>query len=111
VARKALARASVRLGLRQVRVARILGVSESTVARLFAGKAELALDRKEGELALLLLRVFRSLDTVVGGDATALRDWFNAPNDHLGGVPASLVERAEGLVRVAEYLDGVRGKL
>lgn len=111
VARKALARAAERLGLRQAQVARVIGVSESTVARLFAGKAELALERKEGELALLLLRVFRSLDTVVGGDPAAGKAWFHAQNAHLGGVPSRLVERAEGLVRVAEYLDGVRGHL
>ena len=111
VARKALARAAPRLGLKQVQVSRILGVSESTVARLFAGTAELSLDRKEGELALLLLRIFRSLDAAVGGDAEAVRAWFHAENDHLGGVPAQLVEKAEGLVRVAGYLDAVRGKL
>lgn len=111
VLRKALERATPRLGLNQTRLARIIGVSDSTVTRLFNGSAELSPASKEGELALLLLRVFRSLDTVVGGDAAAVTAWFHAQNNHLGGVPAHLVERAEGLVRVAEYLDAVRGTL
>lgn len=104
-------RAGERLGLKQAQLARIIGVSESTMTRIVSGRAELNVDGKDGELALLLLRVFRSLDTVVGGDPAALKAWFHAENGHLGGVPAKLVERAEGLVRVAEYLDGVRGTL
>ncbi|MGQ0505755.1 MAG: antitoxin Xre-like helix-turn-helix domain-containing protein [Myxococcaceae bacterium] len=111
VLRKALVRAAERLGLNQAQLSRVIGVSESTMARIVAGSAQLDVDRKEGELALLLLRVFRSLDTVVGEDSASLKAWFHAENVHLGGVPAKLVQRAEGLVRVAEYLDGVRGTL
>jgi hypothetical protein len=107
----ALTRAATRLGVRQSSVARIIGVSEATVGRVFRGTTALSPQRKEGELALLLLRVFRSLDTVVGGDEAALRAWFHAHNTHLDAVPAEIVERVEGLVRVAEYLDAVRGTL
>lgn len=111
VVAKALQRAADRLGLSQAALAEIIGVSPAKVTRLFAGDATLGVRRKEGQLALLLLRVFRSLDTVVGGNPEALRAWFHAENHHLQGVPAELVARPEGLARVADYLDGVRGTL
>jgi len=40
-----------------------------------------------------------------------VRAWFHAANAHLGGVPATRVQTVTGLVHVAEYLDGMRGKL
>lgn len=111
VVAKALQRAGERLGLTQAALGEVIGVSPAKVTRMFAGEATLAVHRKEGQLALLLLRIFRSLDTIVGGNPEALRSWFHAQNTHLQGVPAELVARPEGLVRVAEYLDGVRGTL
>ena len=55
--------------------------------------------------------MYRSLDALVGGDPKKLRDWFSAENMHLGGVPRERVQTVEGLVAVATYLDGMRGKL
>lgn len=108
---KALFRAALLLGLHQRDVAAVIGTSAATVSRLANGRGALALGDKPGQLALLLLRVHRSLDAVVGGDDEAVRAWFHADNRHLGGVPAELVLRPEGLCRVAEYLDAVRVEL
>ncbi len=110
VVTKAARRAAAALGLSQKELARVVGVSEATVSRLASGKL-LAADRKEGELALLLVRVFRSLDALVGGSEEKARAWFGAKNAHLGGVPRERVQRVEGLVEVAQYLDAMRGKL
>ena len=66
---------------------------------------------KEGELALVFLRVYRSLDALVGGDDEKARRWLGAPNAHLHGVPLQLMRRVDGLVHVAEYLDAMRGKV
>ena len=69
-------------------------------------------DSAEGRHALLFLRVFRSLDTLVGGDAAKARLWLSAENRHLGGYPPlALIRTTPGLVRVADYLDAMRGKL
>jgi predicted transcriptional regulator len=108
---KALLRATQALGLSQKELARTVGVSESTVSRLVDGKTLLEADKKEGELALLLLRVFRSLDTLVGGSDEKVKAWFTSPNAHLGGTPKEQVQTAVGLVQVAHYLDAMRGKL
>jgi hypothetical protein len=66
---------------------------------------------KEGELALLFLRLFRSLDALVGGEETKARAWLHASNAHLEGVPAERIRRVEGLVDVVQYLDSMRGRL
>lgn len=120
VVTKALLRAADVLGLSQKELARTVGVSEATMSRIYrlsrarergAVQTQVAVDRKEGELALLLLRVFRSLDALLGGDAQKVRAWFGAENAHLGGVPKERVQTAEGLVTVALYLDAMRGNL
>jgi len=106
---KALERAAERLGFTAREVAGVLGVSPSSVSRLFHGTRTIDPETKEGELALLFLRVFRSLDGLLGGDGEQSRRWLRAHNHHLAGVPADLLQTAQGLVRVADYLDALRG--
>lgn len=80
------------------------------MSRLNAGRG-LDPGTKEGELALLVLRLYRSLDTLVGGDDASARAWLNSDNTHIGGVPAERIRTVEGLVDVVQYLDAVRGRL
>jgi hypothetical protein len=106
---KAVQRASAFLGLNQRDLAAVLGSSEASISRL--GKQRtLDPESKEGELALLFLRLFRSLDALVGGSTEQARAWFAADNLHLGGVPKRLVRSVEGLVRTVQYLDAMRGR-
>ncbi len=107
---KALERAAARLGFTDREIAAILGVSPASISRLSRGTRTIDPESKEGELALLFLRVFRSLDGLLGGDAEQCRRWLRAPNHHLAGVPAELLRTAQGLVRVADYLDALRGQ-
>lgn len=65
---------------------------------------------KAGELGLLLIRVYRSLHALYGGDKELMRHWLQQRNRHLGDQPPrQLLERVEGLTRVASYLDALRG--
>ena len=107
---KAVLAAAARLDLRQRHLAAVLGASEASVSRVQRGRG-IDPASKEGELALLFLRVYRSLDALVGGDDTRARAWLHAPNDHLGGVPAEQLMTVQGLVDVVQYLDAVRGRL
>lgn len=112
VVSKALFRAADALGLSAADVAQIIGTSASTLSRVRNRKrGPLPLDTKEGELALLFLRVFRSLDALVGGNEAHAQAWLRAENRHLGGVPLRRMKRIEGLVDVAEYLDAMRGTI
>lgn len=108
---KALRRAADLLGISQTVLAEILGVSKATVSRLFGGAYQVDPKRpKEWELALLFLRMFRSLDAVAGHGEQA-RAWLRGPNLALGAPPLELVRSAEGLVRVVQYLDHARGRV
>ena len=106
---KAVGRASAQLGLSQADLARVLGVSPASVSRM--PERSIDPESKEGELAILFVRMFRSLDALLGGDAEKCRKWFHAHNRHLGGTPAELVKRIVGLSHVIEYLDAMRGKI
>jgi hypothetical protein len=81
------------------------------VSRLGSGARRVDPASKEGELALLLVRLYRSLDALVGNDATQRRAWLTSYNRGVNGVPAELVMRAEGLAGVLAYLDGMRAPL
>ncbi|AMO37448.1 XRE family transcriptional regulator [Thauera humireducens] len=105
---KAVARAAERLNVSRVNLARILGLSPSTVTRLYAGDYLLEQHRKEWEFALLFVRLFRSLDSIVGDENTA-RKWLNSENKGLNARPIELISHTEGLVRVVHYLDASRG--
>ena len=105
---KAVSRAADLLGLSGAAVARIVGLSEPTVSRVLKGERTLDPLSKEGELSLLLVRVYRSLDPLVGTDDQKRIDWMRGYNKALGGIPSKLIERADGLVATLNYLDGMR---
>ena len=107
---KATLSAAERLGLRSRQLARILGSSEASVSRLQRGR-NLDPSSKEGELALLFLRLFRSLDALMGGDDDKARSWLSATNRQFGVAPAERIMTVEGLVDVVQYLDAMRGRL
>ena len=107
---KAVLRTSRRLDLQQKSLALILGVSSASLSRLSQGRL-IRPETKEGELAVLFVRLFRSLDALFGGDEDASRKWLHTRNAHLGGVPAELIRTVQGLVHAVEYLDAMRGKL
>lgn len=107
---KAVRRVAEYLSLTHRDLATILGTSEATVSRFAQGRV-IPYPSKEGELAALLVRLYRSLDTVVGGQPDKAQRWFRAENTHLNGIPATRVRSVEGLVDVLHYLDAMRGKL
>jgi transcriptional regulator with XRE-family HTH domain len=107
---RAATRAASLLGLRQAELARILGVSAATVSRMASGEHVLQPGQKAWELAALFVRLFRSLDALVGSNETQARAWLTSPNAALGATPRQLIADAEGLVRVVHYLDAARGR-
>ena len=105
VVTKAALRAAERLALSNRLLAEVLGVSEATVSRMGAGTYQLAPASKPFELAVLFVRLFRSLDAIVGGDAAVARAWLRNENTVLGATPLSLIASVSGLVNVVAYLD------
>jgi len=100
---KAVLNAGTGLGLSRERLGEVVGRDRAAFSR--------GLDpaSKAGELALLLIRGYRSLYALVGGDPLAMRHWMQTPNRDTGGIPAEQVRSVQGLVGVVEYLDAMRG--
>ena len=105
---KATLRAADLLDITARTLALVIGVSEATVSRM--RKQEYLLERgtKPFELAVLFVRLFRSLDAIVGGDETVARAWLKGPNAALDGTPLEKILTIAGLVDVIAYLDSRR---
>jgi hypothetical protein len=108
---KATIRAAEFLGLSNRELGRVLGLSEATVSRLKVGNYVLPSGSKPFEMAQLFVRVFRSLDAIVGGDDAASASWLRANNLALNGRPIDLIQSAQGLVLVLQYVDARRAPL
>ena len=108
---KATLRAAERLRLTGRQLAEIVGVSEATVSRLKRGEASLEDGSKPFQLAVLLVRAFRSLDAITGGDESVARAWLTAPNTALGARPVERMVTVQGLVEVTTYLDSRRAPI
>ena len=104
---QAVLRAADQLELSRSALALVLGRDRSLFSR---GKG-IEPASKTGELALLLVRLFRSLAVLVGNDPAQMRHWFHTANHHTGGVPAEQVQRTESLVEIVHYLNAMRARV
>ncbi len=103
---KAFLNAGKVLGFTQAELADIVGRNRSGLIR-----DGLDPTSKAGELALLFIRLYRSIYALTGGEPEAMKHWISTDNRYFGDTPRQLVRTAEGLVRVTHYLDAMRGKL
>lgn len=106
---KATSRAAQLLGLSHDQLGQALGVSRPTVDRMIAGGRGIDPESKEGQLALMLVRVFRSLDALLG-DSIPHKDWMQAYTKPLNGKPIELIMTPAGLTHTLDYLDGLRAQ-
>jgi transcriptional regulator with XRE-family HTH domain len=108
---QATVRAARLLGLAQADLADVIGVSGATLSRVAHGQKQLEAGSKPWQLAALFVRLFRSLDAIVGADDAAARAWLRSDNSALGGVPLELIREPAGLVRAVDYLDAARARI
>ena len=108
VVSKSVLRAAAHLGLTNRILAAVLGVSEATMSRLGAGTYQLDETHKAFELAVLFIRLYRSLDAIVGGDEASARAWLHDHNAAFGAAPVTLIQSVSGLMDVVGYLDARR---
>jgi len=105
---KATLRAATRLGLTNKALATVIGVSEATVSRMRSEDYTLQLGQKPFELAVLFVRLYRSLDAIVGGDDAIAGSWLKNHNAVLHAEPIALIQTVPGLMNVIQYLDARR---
>ena len=108
VVTKAALRAADRLGMTARAFAQVVGLSEATVSRMRAGEYVMRPGEKSFELALLFIRLYRSLDAIVGGDDRVAGAWLKNRNTLLDAEPLALIQTVPGLVNVLQYLDARR---
>ena len=111
VVTKATLRAADRLEVPARVLASVLGLSEATVSRMKRGAFGLEDGTKPFELAVLFVRLFRSLDAIVGGDEAVARAWLVNANTALDGRPIEKIQTVAGLVDAIAYLDARRAIL
>jgi hypothetical protein len=105
---KATLRAATQLGLTNKALATVIGVSEATVSRMRREEYTLQPGQKPFELAVLFVRLYRSLDAIVGGDDAIAGSWLKNRNSALDAKPLTLIQTVPGLMNVIQYLDARR---
>jgi len=108
---KATLRAAEYLGIKGVMLGQTIGVSEATISRINSGDRIIDPLTKEGELALLLVRLYRSLDALVGNQPGQGELWLNGFNHAFNASPKDLITQTEGIVRIVSYIDSMRAKV
>lgn len=97
------------LGLSREQASSILGIDPTTLTR--NKKKGFDPQSKTGELCLQLIRIYRSLYAIAGGDKAFMQHWLNVKNRALSAKPVDLLSSVSGLVQVNMYLDAMRGKV
>ncbi|OQK15723.1 hypothetical protein AU255_16065 [Methyloprofundus sedimenti] len=107
---KAVLKASEQLGLKQAELAAVLGVHRTAISRL---KQNQSLDpmSKQGEIALLVVRIARALFALTGGDSEWIKHFMHTHNNVTGGIPAKQIASIQGLMTVVQFVDAIRGKV
>ena len=98
-------------GLTNAKLGLVLGLSPATISRLRGGKAQLDPASKAFEAGQFLLRLFRSLDALLGSDDLAARSWLVTPNLDLDARPIDLIDSFKGLMTVCDYVDAHRARV
>ncbi|MFZ4761193.1 MAG: MbcA/ParS/Xre antitoxin family protein [Alphaproteobacteria bacterium] len=107
---KALKNAADYWGINNKQLGEIIGLSEATISRLKNDQYLLDHHSKQWQLAILFLRIFRGLDCYMGGNTENECLWLKSHNIALGGTPFELMRNVEGLTRVVQYVDYMRGQ-
>ncbi len=93
---KATVRVARQLALGQGELGKVLGLSPATVSRMFKNEWAIPEGSKAWELAAMLVRVFRSLDAVVGA-TIATSNSGSAPRTFIWAAPRrSWFSRSKG---------------
>ncbi len=103
---EAVLNAGAKLGLSPEEVGRITGRNRTTIVRNGIDPST-----KNGQLALLLVRVYRGLYVLVGGRDDDMKHWMHTRINSLQGIPCEIINDVSGLVRVVQYIDAMRGKV
>lgn len=98
-------------GLSNAKLGAILGLSAPTISRMKRGETALDPASKSFEAGQFLVRLFRSLDAMLGSDDGAAKRWLETPNLDLQAKPIDEIETMRGLITVCDYVDFYRARV
>jgi hypothetical protein len=107
---KAVLNAAEQLGLQPAELASVLGVHRTAISRL-KKSATLDPQSKQGEIALLFIRMARALFALTGGDKEWTHHFMRTNNKVTRGVPVEQIASIQGLISVLQFVDAIRGKV
>ena len=108
----AVVEAARRLGLGSTDLNAIIGTSQPSASRLLNGKYFIPEGSKTWELSAHVVRLYRSISSLVGGNDDLARNWLKSGNQAFDNRhPLEVVKRVEGLLHVCEYLDAHRARV
>ena len=96
------------LGLNDGQLSSALGVSADELYDLKLGSKQLIENTTSFVRAIYIVRVYRSIFAIMGGDELVMRQWMKSPNTALDAIPIEIINTSEGLESVANYLDARR---
>ena len=96
------------LGLNDGQLSSALGVSADELYDLKLGSKQLIENTTSFVRAIYIVRVYRSIFAIMGGDELVMRQWMKSPNTALDAIPIEIINTSEGLECVANYLDARR---
>ena len=107
---KALLNAANQLGLKPIQLASVIGVHPTAISQL---KINPYLDptTKQGELALLLIQVYRGLYALSGSDTVWIQYFMNSYNQATKGIPIEQIQTISGLIMVLNCVDALISKV
>ena len=86
-----------------LKAAHFLGLDTAQVAQI---SRQAQLDSEE--VAILLVRTYKSLHSIMGGHEAEMRVWITSGNSHLKCIPEQLIMSAGGQSDVAFYLERLK---
>ncbi|MCO6798154.1 MbcA/ParS/Xre antitoxin family protein, partial [Pseudomonas aeruginosa] len=97
---KAVLKAAEQLSLDPDSLSVIIGID----LRL-SNKLELDPESEQGNRAILLIRIYRSLYALNGGNLAWMQRFMKSPNTATGGIPSEQIKTYAGLIKVLQFLD------
>ncbi|MDP2809941.1 MAG: MbcA/ParS/Xre antitoxin family protein [Rhodocyclaceae bacterium] len=105
----AVAEVARHLDINSTELGNIIGVSQPSASRLMRDDYTLSENAKAWELAVLLVRLYRGLYSIVGSNNQLAKDWLKSRNSAFGNeIPFAEIQKASGLVHACDYIDAHR---
>jgi len=100
---KAAWKAAEQLGLKPEQFLRILHLEG--IDGKFSELQTLDPNSQSGEIAIIVIRIYRAVYSLNGGDIKWMHHFLNSPNSLTGGVPIEQMESMNGLLSVLKAVE------